>query len=227
MSKLKIGSIYQTKNCGSVIIVEQLSKRYYNVQFQNTGTIEKYREDAIAKGEIRDPYARLKCGVACTGKVKTKGSNNQIYNVWAKMINRCYNENDNRAKCNLNTIVCNRWLVFENFLNDYMLIDGYDEEKFRKGLIQLDKDLKQRHQKRKIYSLETCTWLSNEENAKMQDFQMKKFKAISPTGEIFYSDNITDFARQHEGLTRRHISGVLHGRAKSTAGWKFVYEEIV
>lgn len=224
---IKVGNIYNTNNYGQIIILEELPYYWYNVKFINTGTIKKSRMDAIKAGCVRDPFALTKCGVACIGNIRTTGKYRKFYNVWQSMINRCYNKNDKRYNSYKNVTVSQRWLMFENFYNDRKLIDGWDEEKFNNGELVLDKDKKQRYMKSKIYSIDTCTWMSPSENAKMQDFQMRQFHAISPTGEIFKSDNITEFAKIH-GLERRHVSGALHGRIKSTGnGWKFMYEEIV
>lgn len=139
---IRVGCQYETTKCGPVTVIEQLSDYYYRVRFHKTGTEKAFRQDAIKRGEIKDPYAPLRCGVGITGDFYTKEKNAQI-------------------------------------------------------------------------------------NVHMQDIQMKPFIAIDPNGNKYHSDNITEFARQHEGLTRRHISGILHGRAKTTAGgWKFFYEEM-
>ena len=88
--------------------------------------------------------------------------------------------------------------------------------------VVVHKDKKQRHQLHKVYSVETCTWVTKTENNGMQDSQQRPFKAVDPKGNVFYSDNITRFAKEH-GLNRQHISGVLHGRAQTHAGWRFEY----
>lgn len=227
--KLKIGSFYESNQCGRVEILNQVSDRYYSIKFENTGTIINSREDAIKNGCIRDPYAPLKCGVGCIGNISTKGKYKPYYDVWQSMIDCCYNPNNKNALSYKNVTVCDEWLTFENFYNDCHNIDGFNQEKFDSRDIVLDKDKKQRHKKEKIYSVETCTWISLNENSTIQDCQMNCFKAISPEGKEYISDNISAFAREH-GLERKHISGVLHGRAKSTNNWKFEFinnEEIV
>lgn len=224
---LNIHGTYYSNRCGPVRILRELNNRNYEIQFLNTGTIVKAREDAIKSGSIRDPYAKLNCGVACTGEIKTKGKYHPYYVAWNSMIHRCYAEQDTKYKNYQNVSVCDRWLVFKNFYDDCKSIDGFNEALFLSNNLVLDKDLKQRYQKHKIYSPNSCTWVSKSENAKYQDLQMKPFIAVSPEGKEYVSDNISEFARVN-GLTRRHISGVLHGRAKTTRGWKFNFcEEIV
>lgn len=225
-SKLSIGQEFESNNCGKVKLIEEISARYWKVCFFRTGTIDCFREDAIIAGCIKDCYAPLKNGVGKIGKVSTKKGNHRYYQIWAGMITRCYDKENKKYSAYRNVKVSERWLTFENFLNDCPLVDGWNEEMFKKGELVLDKDKKQRYSKNKIYSLETCTWLPPHENDIMQDAQMNRFVAISPSGEEFHDYNISAFGREH-GLTRRHISGVLHGRAKTTGGWKFFYEEIV
>lgn len=181
----------------------------------------------MIRGEIRDKFAVSFCGVGVIGNIKTRGKYKQYYIVWRNMIMRCYKEGVNSAYYGSVT-VCDRWLTFQNFYEDISSIDGWNKEKFENRELVLDKDLKQRRQKHKIYSPETCTWVSCKVNGCIQDKQQREFKAISPTGEIHISDNITEFARQFN-LERRQISAVLHKRFKSTQGWKFYFinEEIV
>jgi hypothetical protein len=196
---------------------------YFEVEFLKTGHVGEYRKDAIIKGEIRDKYANSFLGIGIIGNVRTRGKNKRLYTVWRNMMRRCYNPDLPSASSYFGKVaVCERWHLFENFLGDVLYVDGWNKELFEKGLIVLDKDKKQRFAKRKLYSLETCTWLSQEENSKYQDFQQRRFMAISPLGEEFVDYNITDFARVH-GLERRQISSVLHGRYKTSLGWRFEF----
>lgn len=228
------GTVFESNNCGPMKIMESVPDRYryYIVRFLNTGSDVQAREDAILAGTVRDPYAPLKCGIACTGNIGTKGKYKPYYTIWQCMINRCYNPKDKRHLSYQNVTVCERWLTFEYFYQDCREIEGFDEKKFKRHEIVLDKDKKQRFSRHKVYSKETCTWIPAVENVKMQDTQMKAFEAISPDGERIIASNITDFARTHS-LSRGTIQNILHGRTKKSAiGWQFRYidtncEEIV
>lgn len=216
----------KTKNYGvAEIIGEGSTYGYYKVKFRNTNHIDEFRKDAIIKGEIRDKWAISLCGVGIIGDIKTRGKYKQYYTLWRNMITRCYNHS-NKAYDNVS--VCDRWLVFQYFYEDIPKIEGWNQELFEKGLISLDKDIKQRNQVNKIYSLQTCLWCSIHINSVIQDGQQKWFKAISPNGEEYIEYNITDFARKHN-LERRQISATLHGRYSSTKDWQFKYidKEIV
>lgn len=222
---MHIGSIYHTNSCGNVEVLDVANDKAV-VRFLNTGTEKQFRTCWIKDGCIRDPYAKSLCGVACTGDIKTKGKYKPYYAVWHDMINRCYNQNNKRAGAYSTVFVDDRWLVFENFYNDCKEIDGFDEELFVLGKLVLDKDIKQRYSRSKIYSKDTCVWVDKHTNNRIQDGQQKPFVAISPFGKEYHSYNITDFAREH-GLNRKNISAVLHGRGKTVHGWRFSYEEIV
>lgn len=221
---LKIGSIYNSNSYGAVEILDcNESKRFYLTKFILTGTEKIFREDQILSGSIRDPYAAKVCGVGKTGNVKTKGKNHVFYSIWHDMINRCYCPNDKRAIAYENVLVDDRWLTFENFLQDVSSIEGYDEEAIRNGKLVLDKDIKQRRLTNKLYSKDTCCWVAKSINAPIQDHQQRPFVATDPNGIVYYDDNISKFAREH-GLERRQISGVLHERCKTTRGWHFQYQ---
>lgn len=224
---ININSIYSTTRSGNIRVLKKDQKTdFYTIEFINTGFRKSVRGDQIKSGSVRDPYAKIVCGVACVGNIKTKGKYKTLYSIWHDMINRCYNKKNKRYNTYKNVSVDESWLIFENFYNDAPLIEGYDKEKINEGKLVLDKDTKQRFSENKCYSLKTCIWIAPTQNNQIQDSQQKYFIAISPEGEKIRDYNITRFAKEH-GLERKHISGVLHNRAKSTGGWKFIYEEIV
>lgn len=213
----------KTKKYGVAEIIGDGSKYgYLKVKFLNTGHIDEFRKDAIFKGEIRDKYAASFLGVGIIGNIKTRGKYKPYYTVWRNLIYRCYS---GASKAYSNVIVCERWKTFEFFYEDIPLIEGWDIDKFLSHQLTLDKDLKQPYCPQKIYSLETCCWLSKAENYSVQDAQQKWFEAIGPNGERAFSRNITAFAREHN-LERKQISAVLHKKFKSTLGWKFKYVDM-
>lgn len=221
-----MSQIIKTKNYGLVEILGEGSKYgYLTVKFLNTNNVDEFRKDAIIKGEIRDKWAVSFCGVGVIGDIKTRGKYKKYYVLWRNMIKRCY------GHCNKayeSVTVCDRWLTFQYFYEDVPLIDGWDIDKFETNEIVLDKDVRQRNKKHKIYSLKTCKWCFVHENSVIQDRQQKWFKAISPSGEKYTDYNISAFAKKYN-LERRQISAVLHKRYNSTCGWHFEYidKEIV
>ena len=92
--------------------------------------------------------------------------NKMVYSKWHNMLKRCYSENFHKKNPSYKgCIVCNRWLSLSNFVEDFKLIDGYDEEKFLKGELELDKDIKS-NGINKEYSLENCRLVNHSENTK-------------------------------------------------------------
>lgn len=216
----------KTKNYGIAEIIGEGNKYgYLEVKFLNTNHVDEFRKDAVCRGEIRDKYAVTYLGVGIIGNIKTRGIYKKPYTTWRNMLNRCYGEKNSAYS---NVTVCDRWKTFELFYKDMPTIDGWNEQLYREQKLVLDKDSKQEFCKKKVYSPQTCSWLSPTQNNKLQDGQQRKFKAISPSGETFYDRNITSFAREH-GLERKQVSAVLHKRFKSTLGWKFEFvdKEIV
>ena len=98
--------------------------------------------------------------------------NYRVYRTWQSMIRRCYDKKYHKTcptyvGCN----VCNDWLYLSNFIRDFKLIDGYDEEKFLNGELCLDKDIKSNGQN-KEYSVENCMLVSKSENTRQSNKTM-------------------------------------------------------
>lgn len=91
---------------------------------------------------------------------------NRIYILWRAMIERCYSEyrlnvKPTYKKCK----VCDKWLKLSGFVDDLPKIKGYELWKNNKGKYSLDKDLLQKDEEFKIYSLETCQFITIKENS--------------------------------------------------------------
>lgn len=146
------------------------------------------------------------------------------HSIWAKMIQRCYdptacNYKDYGAK---GVVVDDRWHIFENFIKDVPLIDGYNKKDFDDGLLNLDKDLKQAHGGKKVYSLDKCTWMSRSENSKIIDNESKKieFIAISPNGASIKVKGIKRWCSENN-LVYDRVKECLYGIRSSYKGWNF------
>lgn len=223
-----VGKIYNSNRYGEFVVLEFLYKKntayYYNIKFLNTGTIMKADNSAIIKGNVRDSYARTIYGVACMGNIKAKhGSFEGVaWKRWNAMLARCYSENSIEYPYygKRGVTVCDRWLIFKNYVEDIQQIEGFNMDEYMKGDIQLDKDTKYGS---KEYSKEACVFLPKRENILYQVSKMKPFIAISPKGDI-KRYNLQSVCAKENGLTARTIGKVLNGKLKSHKGWKFVYE---
>ena len=122
------------------------------------------------KGEVKNPYDKTVYGVACIGEGDFKTSVNskptREYQLWLQMLRRCYG-GEEQYKTYANVTVCERWLVFANFLEDLPKIENYEYwlDNPNQG-IAMDKDLKQQDADFKVYSLETVMFVSASDNSK-------------------------------------------------------------
>ena len=140
------------------------SELYFEIEFIDTHNKKICSHRAIREGSIKDEYAPNKYGVGYIGRASSNEYNKKAYKKWDSMLSRCYNKNNieyNNYGGN-GVTVCDRWLCFEYFLEDLIKIDGWNEEDFINGKLQLDKDKKQPNKKYKIYSLETCCLINKE-----------------------------------------------------------------
>lgn len=145
------------------------------------------------------------------------------------MLSRCYRKKD---RCYISyggkgISVCKRWFSFKNFVEDVVLLDGYDDILVKKGLLALDKDKKSG--RNKIYSPDTCCWITLEENSNISKntIQISQRKFIAIRIQDNYQEisvNQSEFARKYN-LTRTKINDVLVGRTKKHKGWTFYYED--
>lgn len=158
--------------------------------------------------------------------VKSVTTNKKEYFLWQNMLRRCYDPKHVRYKNygGNGVFVCNRWHCFDYFIEDLPKIKGWDEQLFKNGKLQLDKDYLQKHKKIKSYSLKGCIWLSQKENSLYQPNQMKEFIAISPTGIEYEAVNKNQFCKKHN-LCPSNVSMVLNKHRKTHKKWRFYYKD--
>ena len=100
---------------------------------------------------------------------KNKKENIRIYELWSKMLQRCYSNNENvreKYKTYNDCCVCDRWLYLSNFVKDIQYIDGYQLWLNNPNKhISLDKDIKS-NGKNKCYCLEECMFVEQKDNSK-------------------------------------------------------------
>ena len=199
----------------------------YLVRFTETGYEVETQSGSITDGRVRDKLYKHIYGVACLGNIVQTSEVYQEYNLWSSMIARCYNpKKDNYKNYGAKGVtVCDRWLNFANFYEDLPKIENYNEELFRSHKISLDKDKKQfEKQDNKVYSLETCCFLTHAEQNVYAKYQVRSFKAVSPEGVEYNTSNAASFAREHR-LDPSSVIKALHGKLKTVAKWKFCSSE--
>lgn len=90
----------------------------------------------------------------------------RLFNIWNHMRYRCYNPKHSKYKYYgaKGTYVCDEWLNSYKLFKDWSLDNGYDETK------EIDKDIICNRDKisPKVYSPNTCMWVSKQENLKQR-----------------------------------------------------------
>ena len=167
--------VFQSNNYGPFKIIGEAKIPGYNkravvIKFLNTGTICTVKYAAAKYGRVKDRYLPIYHGVGCIGNASCY---DPAYRLWSNMMSRCYNTT-NKSYINYGAKgikVCDRWLCFENFLNDLPKVDGYSNWVNMPGMYKLDKDFKQQNMPecQKVYSPETCCFLSNQDNIALSD----------------------------------------------------------
>lgn len=229
MKKINIvNNIYSSNHYGDFIVEKELNSQgtstYYQVRFLKTGTVCKAEKHNIKKGSVADCYAKTIYGVACRGQASSRHPtlNKVAFKRWTAMVSRCYNQNDIGYKSygGKGYTVSDSWLCFENYIRDIVDIEGFNEEKYLKGIIQLDKDIKAPGNKE--YSADKCIFLNASINKRNQPSKQRDFYAISPQGQQFIYNNANACAKENN-LTARTILKCLKGQFSQHKGWTFKY----
>ena len=141
----------------------------------------------------------------------------RLYKIWRGIMNRIYNQNDTKypsyggrgLTCDYNT--------FEEFLNE--LGQSYYDHVSKYGEIDTSID---RINNNFGYIRGNVRWATKREQSQNRMCMNDNFfLAYSPDGNIYLSNNQSDFARNHN-LNRGNLSNCLNGGAnKSVCGWRF------
>lgn len=170
--EIYVGAIL-TNNQGNNLRVLSIKGSNVRVVFQGTDTNKVVQKHHLREGKAKDPYAPSKYGIASLGVVKNYPK--EDYKRWENMIERCYRNGGvgNYKDCT----VCEDWLVFEYFYRDIQTMENY-------GLpnMHLDKDLKILGNK--VYSLNSCQFISDVQNSSKGSFT-GRWKAEKGTVVIY------------------------------------------
>lgn len=218
------GRIFSSNNYGDFEVLDYLGRSWYNIKFTNTGTIIKTKRTSILSGKVKD---RLYLSVINKGYHGDKyNSTHFLYGRWRSMILRCYDENNLLYKFYgaKGITVCDRWYNFSNYVDDVVLLEGYDEKLAKTRNLHLDKDMINREAL--IYSPETCKWLTNLENTEemFKRTKQKKFIAIRILdGYIEEPYSVLSFSKKYN-IPHSSIHRCLEGAIFQTKGWVFKYK---
>lgn len=152
-------------------------------------------------------------------RVKSNEVYKKVYQLWRNMTQRCLNPKNPYYKNygGKGATICKKWIELDGFIEDIDKINGFNTDDFLNGKLSLDKDFYGEN----IYSLNTCRFISKEENNKIKPNQQIKFIAISPSGEKTVWVNQSECARKN-GLSQTRISENLRNPGKKYRGWEFI-----
>jgi hypothetical protein len=224
-----------SNNAGQKYEVLRLEKikpnktKVYRIRFTDTGYERDIEPVEIKRGKIKDKLSKSVFGVGILGDVKMVNFKRE-YMVWNGMLERCYDMNSRAYKSygGRGVTVDEKWHTFTNFLQDITNIEGYEKDLFEKGELHLDKDIKQSDiaPENKVYSFDTCKFVSFEENNKHRNYDRRKktFFALSPNGVVTEVFGLKEFARQNN-LERVCIGRCINNKQTIHQGWKFSYRK--
>ena len=142
--------------------------------------------------------------------------NNLVYRKWYCMIQRAYSKKfHERQQTYIGCSVCERWLFLSNFVEDFSKIDGYDEEKFLNGELELDKDIKSNGVNHE-YNLENCILVSKIENIR-QSAKTRDNNYLQGENHYLFGKNRTEETKEKISKTRKE-KGIAKGKNNPNYG---------
>lgn len=194
------GDVYQTNNCGKLVIVKYERYTRILVRFINTGREKLAYGGDILKGNVRDNYSLSVLGVGYIGngvhRVKIRSKFSSAYNTWVGMLSRCYNPSDTfyLRYGGRGIKVCDEWHCFQTYADWFFtnIVEGF----------HVDKDLKLMDSK--LYSPSSCEFIPPEINTLLVDHASARGEY--PVGVTYDAGGGKYIARCSLGKgCRRHI----------------------
>lgn len=202
--KIRYNEIYNSENYGSFIPIEYIGgpKDLVKIKFINTQSERVVTSNALIHGKVKDKFVPIIAGVGYIGNFEGKVTDNSIiifYRPWNDMLNRCYNklDKDYSRYGALGITVDARWFNFNNFYQDAKLLIGYNNKCIYPSMYCLDKDYLQQNipKSNRIYSKNTCVWLSKYDNIILMNRENSNSKYFGVTetknGYLSRYSNIT------------------------------------
>lgn len=182
---IDFNKVYSSNQYGNYIILNEEPVingiRHVKIKFLDTGTIRVIKLGHALSGEIRDPFKPVYYGLGYTGNVNNCRSH-ILYNKWCAMMSRCYNKNNPyyNSYGGIGIRVDSRWYCFETFIEDCKSLYNYDKFINNPSAYQLDKDYLQQNipHEQRVYSKDTCIFLSNEDNNYLHSLEQNSNKNI-------------------------------------------------
>lgn len=209
---MKVGDVFSSNSFGDFVIVSYNNSMNVVARFIDTGSEVTTTKSALKNGRVKDKLKTTLYGFGFIGHGQFT-SKHIAYEKWNGMLQRCYSELFHKSNPTYkDCTVCSEWRDYQVFARWYC--DNYPVDG---GNYELDKDYISKGNK--IYSPDTCCFLTKEENARISGERFcKSFEVISPKGVLHKGFNQTLFAKKHR-IDHVLLSLVLNGKRSSHKGW--------
>lgn len=213
---MKIGLIYQSINYGEFKITKYINCDNVIIKFLVTGFELNTVSSSIRSGQVKDYIRPSVYGVGFYGVgeffANTKGVPNKYYDLWHDMLRRCYDPaRTKKNKCYEGVVVCNEWHNLQNFAKWFCENYPGDGKQYH-----LDKDLNQKKVNNKIYSPETCVFITPKENN--VEAMAKYYEVTDPAGFRVKIYNMNEFCIG-KPLTSSGMRRMYRGERNHYKGW--------
>ena len=215
---IEVGQKFESVSCGTFEVIDIYPKRKIKVKFLVTGFETIAQKSHVVRGNVRDHFLPNKLGVgflgAMAGNTRVNKKPRQSHVIWHNMLVRCYDPNYHKMHPTyIDCSVCEEW-------KDYSKFHIWFEENYIEGY-HLDKDKK--FKGNKIYSPETCVFLSPKENTTLSNLRNKKVKVQDLSGKVYEILNATQFCKEHK-IHKGNFNRMLTGHRRMAGGFVLVKE---
>ena len=228
-----------TNDFGTVYkIVEYKEAGDVTVEFQDgTGYRAKTSWYRCSRdgARIKSPYEKRVAGVGYLGIMKdgtypitTDGKGNGIkeYTTWVDMLGRCYDPKvQEKCPSYIGCTVCERWHCYANFLEDIAHLDNYNEWVNSRGTYkwELDKDFKQKGIKNKVYSPDTCMFVTVNDNTRESASRGGQRCILIKDNEEYEFASLTK-AEEFTGISRKTLKRA-YDAGRECRGWTIIMKK--
>ena len=159
-TKIQVGDIFDTNNCGKLVVLEYKGHLDVIVKFIDTGYETTARANNLRKGNVKDRSLPSVYGVGIIGELPIShgGKHDKEYVFWKSMLERCYDEKySNKYPTYKDCEVSDNFKYLPYFEEWCHQQTGFDQECWH-----LDKDILIK--RNKVYSENTCCFVPAEIN---------------------------------------------------------------
>jgi hypothetical protein len=238
------GSEWESNNYGKFKILEKLNKYrlrknnikdyiYYLCEFWD-GSIVEINCQRIKDGQIKNCYSPSLFGVGYVGQgqwqTKMKGKNTKEYTLFKNILSRCYNnQNKNYKYYGEKGITLDKNLHnFQNFCLMISNLPNYDKwkhDKMEEWCLDKDFVCKKLNISPKIYSKETCIFITKKENT-AEMINRNLLTGLTYVGIRVLDNYEEEFTNQNHfakkwGLDNSHVNSCIHNKRERHKGWVF------